>query len=749
MAGFLSGAKSKNAEEQASNSLHRYDLAAVDSSAVAMMMVDRDFRIVRVNAATERLLRENEAAFQRLWPQFRADKMIGTCIDMFHKNPGHQRQLLSDPSRLPYRTEITVGDKTFSLSVGAVRSAAGDYIGNTLEWADVSEARINEGRLKALTVSTAVIEFKVDGTILNANQAFLDAVGYTLEEIRGKHHSMFCDPAFVHSPDYSAMWSKLSRGEFIGGKFRRLSRSGKDVWLQATYTPILDRNGKAFAVVKFATDVTATETTANEAAAKLAAIARTQAVIEFTMDGVILDANDNFLSAMGYQLSEIKGKRHAMFVEPAFAQGNEYREFWARLNRGECVAAAFHRIGKNGRDVWIQASYTPILDFNGKPYKVVKFATDITQIELDRQAVEKERAEKAAAQDFVVQSLANGLAYLAEGDLRPRLESEFPTDYERLRQNFNATADQLEDALSVISRNASAITASASEVAQASEDLARRTEQQAATLEETAAALDEITATVKKTAQGSARANDVVNVAKSDAHTSGEVVLNAVSAMSEIEKSSSQIAQIIGVIDEISFQTNLLALNAGVEAARAGDAGRGFAVVASEVRSLAQRTSEAAKEIKGLISTSTQQVSVGVKLVDNAGTALQKIVAGVTEISALVAEMSASAQEQATALSEVNTAINQMDQVTQQNAAMVEESNAASHSLNRDAQELSRLVSRFSTRQSAQDGAAPAARRKEPVAAAQKRIAAFAARTKGSGANAAAAALKDDDWESF
>ncbi len=317
------------------------------------------------------------------------------------------------------------------------------------------------------------------------------------------------------------------------------------------------------------------------------------------------------------------------------------------------------------------------------------------------------------AQAGVVHALADGLARLADGDLMFRLTTEFAAEHEKLRGDFNNAMAKLQDAMTSVAASTGGISTGADEIAQASDDLSKRTEQQAASLEETAAALDEITATVKKTAAGARQASGVVTAARAEAEQSGVVVGEAVEAMGQIETSSQEISQIIGVIDEIAFQTNLLALNAGVEAARAGDAGRGFAVVAQEVRALAQRSAQAAKEIKALISTSSQQVSQGVQLVGQTGKALQSIVTKVAEIDALVSEISASAQEQATGLNEVNTAVNQMDQVVQQNAAMVEEATAAAHSLKGEATELAKSVSRFNV--SGQPARAPA--RPAPVAA--------------------------------
>jgi methyl-accepting chemotaxis protein len=303
-------------------------------------------------------------------------------------------------------------------------------------------------------------------------------------------------------------------------------------------------------------------------------------------------------------------------------------------------------------------------------------------------------AEERAA---VVASVGDGMSHLSAGDLTHRMSDAIPAEYRRLRDDFNTAMDKLQQTMVTIAAGASGISMSAQEIAEASDDLSRHTEQQAASLEQTAAALDEITTAVKKTAGGARQASEAVSAAKGVAEQSGAVVSEAVQAMGQIETSSKQISQIIGVIDEIAFQTNLLALNAGVEAARAGDAGRGFAVVAQEVRALAQRSAEAAKEIKALISASSRQVSHGVHLVGETGEALGSIVAKVGEIDLLVSDISASAQEQASSLAEVNTAMNQMDQVVQQNAAMVEESTAASHSLKSETQELARLIAGFTT----------------------------------------------------
>ena len=378
----------------------------------------------------------------------------------------------------------------------------------------------------------------------------------------------------------------------------------------------------------------------------------------------------------------------------------------------------------------------------------------------ERARNEEQKAREAAEDHAVVSALAAGLSALAAGDLTYRITEPFAAKAQQLKDDFNRTAGQLQETMVTIAEAIVGMRNGTGEISQAADDLSRRTEQQAASLEETAAALDQITATVKKTAEGAHQASQVTGQARVGAEKSGEVVRQAVAAMAQIEKSSQQIGQIIGVIDEIAFQTNLLALNAGVEAARAGEAGKGFAVVASEVRALAQRSAEAAKEIKELISTSTQQVEQGVDLVGQTGEALEKIVVQVGEITGLVTEIAASAREQSTGLGEVNSAVNQMDQVTQQNAAMVEESTAASHNLAQEAEELAHLVAKFrlgrqadgaqAPRRQAAQAAASAPARAQP---AQPRTTAPALKTVATATGQAAALLAtqpvDESWEEF
>ncbi len=539
--------------------------SVVDCTTSAIISVNRDLVVTYANEASNKLFEKYSAEFRSALSGFNPSNVKGECISPLLSNP----ELLNDPQNLPHSADITFGSLKLDLFINATFSTAGEYIGNVIELKDATQTSTHAGIIEALNNSQAVIQFNLEGEVLSANSLFLKVMGYQENEVIGKHHSIFVDPSFAVSAKYSRFWEKMRNGQSASGKFSRF--------------------------------------------------------------------------------------------------------------------------GKNGDEIVLQASYYPILDKQGQPFKVVKFATDVTRDE------EKQRKRYEEEQQKVFEQISSGFHKMADGDLTVQIEEEFTGNYEDLRKNFNETVLKLKDVVSTVVVNSSNIKSGAGEISQATDDLSKRTEQQAATLEETAASLEEITSTVDATAVGAKQANDVVIEARENAEQSGVVVQEAVAAMTEIEKSSTQISQIIGVIDEIAFQTNLLALNAGVEAARAGDAGRGFAVVASEVRALAQRSSDAAKEIKGLISASAQHVTTGVDLVGQAGQALEQIVEKVINISTLMSDITVSSQEQAIGLKEVNVAVNQMDQVTQQNAAMVEETTAASHTMTQEALELARLISMFKT----------------------------------------------------
>jgi methyl-accepting chemotaxis protein len=409
------------------------------------------------------------------------------------------------------------------------------------------------GKIAAMNRAQAVIEFDMDGTIVTANENFLAAMGYSLTEIQGKHHSMFVVPAERDSAAYREFWSKLNRGQFDAAEYKRIGKGAKEIWILATYNPILDEAGKPFKVVKFATDVTAQKLKAADSDGQIAAIRKSQAVIEFNMDGTVRTANPNFLEAMGYTLAEVQGKHHGMFVEPSERNAPAYREFWSNLNRGQYQAAEYKRIAKGGREIWIQASYNPILDLNGKPFKVVKYATDVTV-----QAVLRKKAENAR----------NLIATVADGS------------------------------------------------------------------EEMSASIREISETMTKSKANAAAATGRIDAADHQA----QKLNDAAQAMSGI----------VELIGNITGQINLLALNATIESARAGEAGRGFAVVASEVKNLANQ----AKHATDTISKEIEALNGVAGEVAGSLTAIKAAIAGVNEF---IASTAAAVEEQSIVTQDMST----------------------------------------------------------------------------------------------
>ncbi|MET0747857.1 MAG: PAS domain-containing methyl-accepting chemotaxis protein [Rhizobium sp.] len=541
--------------------------------------------------------------------------------------------------------------------------------------------------LDAIGRSQAIIEFDLAGNILGANANFCKALGYDLAEIVGKHHSLFVLPEDVSTPEYKQFWAKLASGAFDRRQYRRVTKTGEEIWIEASYNPVF-RFGKPYKVVKIATDITAAKTKSNEDEGKLSALSRAQAVIEFTPDGHILRANDNFLSVLDYAADEIVGKHHSMFCEKAYVHSADYADFWKRLQAGQFVTDQFMRIGKNGKRVFIQASYNPIFDDHGRVFKVVKFATDVTE------------------RMFAVEELGAALERLSHCNIRITLDYPFVGEFERLRTDFNAAINEFQKTLTNVLGQTGDVTRSSQEMRDASLQLADRSQQQAAALEQTSAALDQITATVRSSSESTEETRKLVQTARAATITSTAVVAETVEAMQGIEAASTEIGQIIGVIDEIAFQTNLLALNAGVEAARAGDAGKGFAVVAQEVRELAQRSARAAKEIKTLIGNSGAKVMDGVRLVGKTGEALGEIEGLVKAIDRNVGAIATATQEQSVGLLEINKAVNELDRMTQENAAMSERTTTISATLQQGADALSELVTLFklNRRQVQRDG---------------------------------------------
>jgi methyl-accepting chemotaxis protein len=541
------------------------------------------------------------------------------------------------------------------------------------------------GQIAAIGKSQAVIEFDLNGNILSANDNFLNTLGYRLDEIQGKHHSMFVEPNYQQSAEYRNFWDRLGRGEFDAGQYKRIGKNGKEIWILASYNPIMDSNNRPFKIVKYATDISEEKIRSADYSGQLAAISKSQAVIEFTMDGVVLNANDNFLNVLGYNLSDIKGKHHGMFVDSAYRQSAEYKVFWDRLGRGEYDTGQYKRIGKEGKEIWIQASYNPILDANNKPFKVVKYATDVT-----------DQVNNANAMKLAVDQVQEAAKAAVDGDLTQRISMAGKTGLlEILCGDINSLIEGMSDIVGQIKTAADEIFTGASEISNGNSDLSSRTEQQAANLEETASSMEELTSTVKLNADNAKQANVLAEQASTVAMQGGELIQQVVSTMNAINESSQKISDIIGVIDGIAFQTNILALNAAVEAARAGDQGRGFAVVASEVRTLAQRSANAAKDIKGLISDSVKKIENGNTLVGKSGDTMKEIVISIKRVNDIMAEIAAASAEQSKGIEEVSNAVSQMDEMTQQNAALVEEAAAAAESLQSEANQLTQRVAMF------------------------------------------------------
>ena len=534
-------------------------------------------------------------------------------------------------------------------------------------WRNSTAARDALAQAAAISESQAVIEFNMDGTIITANENFLKALGYTLPEIRGKHHGMFVEPSERDSAAYREFWTKLNRGEYQAAEYKRIGKGGKEVWIEASYNPVRDANGKPFKVVKFATDITEKKIRSMEYAGKIDAILRAQAVIEFNMDGTIITANENFLKTMGYTLAEIQGKHHSMFAEPAMRDSAEYREFWAKLNRGEYAAAEYKRIGKGGKEIWILASYNPILDERKKPFKVVKFATDVTEQKLSTANLAGQIAAIGKAQAVIefnmdgtiITANANFLGAMgyALEEIRGRHHSMFvepaerdSAEYREFWAKLNRGEYQAAE-YKRVGKGGKEVWIQASynpildlnnrpyKVVKYATDVTRQVlvrmgnERVRSMMETVASGAEELNASVREISEAMVKSKETASDAV-------QRVENADGQAKRLSSAAESMSGIVEIIGNITGQINLLALNATIESARAGEAGRGFAVVAAEVKNLANQAKQATDKITNEIGSLNGISGEVVEALNSIKQAIQSVSEYVTSTAAAVEEQS-------------------------------------------------------------------------------------------------------------
>ena len=543
----------------------------------------------------------------------------------------------------------------------------------------------------ALNRVQAVIEFELDGTILHANDNFLRVLGYRLEEVQGRHHAMFCEPGYVNSSDYREFWTRLASGQFEQGEYKRVAKDGHEVWISASYNPILDADGKPYKVIKFATDVTALRQRNAEYESMVSAIGKAQAVVEFDVNGLVLDANENFLAVMGYELGDIKGEHHRIFCETEYANSIDYKRFWQKLHRGEFDSGRYKRIGNDGKVVWIQATYNPILDANGKPYKVVKFATDITE----QVRLEDTVHARTASDNRKVDTLLESVARAAQGDLTVHIVQEGTEPIDLLAGGISKMIADLRGVIGNVVAAANGFADSSNAIAERATGVAVGTQALGATVEQMNASIDGLTFSINSIAENTSAADYLAKSTQQEAESGARAVAKSIEAMDLINRSSEDIGEIVKVISEIANQTNMLAFNAAIEAARAGEHGLGFSVVADEVRKLAERSSQATKEISKLINESVKRVSTGSEISRQASDAFDKIVGGVAKTTLAISDISKAANEQLLTAREVSTAIQYIAEETEKSAANCDSIARSTDALNERAGGLTQTVSGF------------------------------------------------------
>jgi methyl-accepting chemotaxis protein len=562
------------------------------------------------------------------------------------------------------------------------------------------------------------------GDIVTINEKFLEVSKYSREELIGAGHNKTRHPDMPKEV-FKEMWSTIGRGGIFRGVVKNRAKDGTPYYVDAVIAPYIGKNGKPEKYLGVRYDITESELQRHTMNGVWGAINKAYCVIEFDLKGNITNANEKFLKAVGYSADEIAGRHHAMFVPKDFVDTKDYREFWDMIAAGERYDGQFKYLGKGGKEVWLDATYNPICDEMGRPFKIIEFATDVTN-----QRNAEQLSDAVRESQTVIESAK-------DGDLTGRVPLDGKTGkIAQLCNGINDLLDAMATVVGLVKDSSDAINTAAREIAAGNTDLSGRTEEQASSLQETAASMEELNGAVRQNAESAKEANQVAINASVIAEKGGHAVTQVVETMQAIRDSSKKIADIISVIDGIAFQTNILALNAAVEAARAGEQGRGFAVVATEVRNLAQRSAAAAKEIKTLISDSVDKVQVGSRLVDDAGHTMSDIVSSVSQVTALMSEIATASAQQSSGIEQVSEAISQMDDVTQQNAALVEQAAAAAESLQGQAESLFSAVSRYRVGNESSRTPQPASR---GTAAGASKVA------KARGASGA----PETDWEEF